>query len=100
MAFVVRWTTPAHDDLDVIARHIAVRDADAAARVRNDLLDAVEVLRQFPLLGAICESDDTGESREILCRLYRILYLVDDASQTVEIAHVRHGARSEPRFPR
>jgi toxin ParE1/3/4 len=99
MDWQVVWTEPAVADLEQIIRSIARDNPTAAESLRLELLQSVEVLARFPLIGPAYERDRTGRMREIVCRRYRIFYQIADAEQRVEIITVWHSARREPRLP-
>jgi toxin ParE1/3/4 len=96
MAFQIVWTEPAVADLEDIIRYVADQDAVAAEKLRQLLISSVEVLTLFPLIGPVFEKDRTGQTREIVCRGYRIFYQVNEPVERVEILTVRHGRRQDP----
>jgi plasmid stabilization system protein ParE len=96
MGYEVVWTDPALAAFETAVRYIADRNPAAAERVRIDLLDAVERLALLPYSGSAYDSDPGGRTREVVCRVYRIFYRVDDMTRRVEILTVWHGARREP----
>ena len=100
MDYEVTWTDPALADFETVIRYLAERSPSGAAEaVRLDVLHAVEGLARLPYLGPVYDRDPGGRTREILCRVYRIFYRVDDATRRVEILTVWHGARQEPDLP-
>jgi plasmid stabilization system protein ParE len=99
MDWEVVWTEPAVTDLEEIVRFVGERNASAAESLRVELLNHVEVLGRFPLIGPLYEKDSTGRTREIVCRKYRIFYRVVDQARRVEILTVWHSARQEPDLP-
>jgi plasmid stabilization system protein ParE len=62
------------------------------------ILDHVRILESFPLIGPAYPRGTRGPLREIIFRSYRIFYDASEVSKTVEILHIRHGARDEPKF--
>lgn len=60
MDWEVVWTEPAVADLEQIVRSTATRSPTGAESLRTELLDSVEVLARFPLIGPIYERDRTG----------------------------------------
>ncbi|MBA4190774.1 MAG: plasmid stabilization protein [Planctomycetaceae bacterium] len=99
MDFAIVWTEPALADFECIIQYIQTRNPTAAESVRISILETVELLARFPLIGPRYERDRTGRVREILCGVYRIFYRVDESGQQVEILTVWHGFRSEPSLP-
>lgn len=99
MDWEVVWTEPAVADLEQIVRTAASHSSMTAESLRAELLESVEVLSRFPLIGPTYERDRTGRTREILCRRYRIFYRVIEDAQRVEILTIWHSARGEPKLP-
>ncbi len=96
MDFQVVWTDPALADLQEIVVYIARENAVAAERVGNEIVDHVETLRTFPLIGPTYPRGARGNCREIVCGKYRIFYRIFEAQKRVEILTVWHGARGTP----
>ena len=90
---LIRWTTPAANDLEYIAAYIRKDNPDAAVRVAKTLFDAANSLKDFPRRGRLGLSEG---SRELVFPgwPYILVYEVTDAS--VNILRIRHGARKQP----
>lgn len=99
MDWEVVWTEPAVADLEQIVRTTAGHSPTAAEALNAELLESVEVLARFPLIGPTYERDRTGRTREILCRNYRIFYRALEEQQRIEILALWHSARREPKLP-
>ena len=99
MDFEVIWTEPALADFESVVRYVAARNPSAAEGLLVAILEHVELLARFPLIGPVYERDRTGRAREIVCGSYRIFYRVDESAQRVEILTIWHGSRSEPTLP-
>ena len=100
MDWEVVWTEPAAATLEQILRALAEHNPNAAESMRAELLESVEVLARFPLIGPTYERDRSGRVREIFCRQYRIFYRVIEEKHCVEILTVWHSARRAPTFPK
>jgi len=98
MDFKIIWSDAAIADLENIWAHIAQHDPEAATRVGRGILSHVRVLANFPYIGPAYPRGSRGTLREIVVRPYRIFYDVSEEPQSVEILHVWHGARDEPKF--
>jgi plasmid stabilization system protein ParE len=96
MDFQIVWTEPAITDFEAILAYLATQRPAAVEKVRDAILRHVETLRTFPFIGPRYARDRRGNSREIVCRPYRILYRVIEDASRVEILTIRHGARNEP----
>jgi plasmid stabilization system protein ParE len=89
---------PAQSDFGAIVEYISEDNAEAALKLGEDLVEAAEALAQFPFRGKRFGEHRGREIHEIACRGYRIFYQIDEAAGRVEILHLRHGARQEPKF--
>ena len=98
MDFKVIWSDAAIADLHDICSYIAQDNPQAAQRMGRGILDHVRILASFPSIGPTYPRGARGSLREIVFRSYRIFYDVSEASRSVEILHVWHGAREEPTF--
>ena len=96
--FKVIWSDAAIADLRDICSYIGHHDPQAAHRMGRCILDHVRILASFPFIGPTYPRGSRSSLREIVFRSYRIFYDVSDASRSVEVLHVWHGAREEPIF--
>ncbi len=96
MAFQVRVTEIANDDLAALVRFIARDNPPAAERFGHSLIEKLNLLREQPLLGRIVPERADPNLREIIHRPYRIVYRVSKKHRTVEVLRFWHGARGEP----
>ncbi|MFU8831923.1 MAG: type II toxin-antitoxin system RelE/ParE family toxin [Wenzhouxiangella sp.] len=87
----VRWTTPAADDLEVTQSHYLEQNPEAARAMADRVFEAIEMLKEQPLLG---RPGLQGETREWVVRHtpYVLVYRV--GPEAIEIVHVWHGARN------
>jgi toxin ParE1/3/4 len=98
MDFKVIWSDAAIADLREVCSYIARDDQEAAMRMGHGILDHVQILARFPFIGPTYPRGAQGPLREIVFRSYRIFYDVSDELRRVDILHVWHGAREEPKF--
>lgn len=99
MDWVVNWSESALADAEAAVRHLARGSPAAAEELRAALFAATDLLAQFPEIGAVYEADESGRTREINCRRYRIFYRPRAAERRVDIILVWHSARQEPQLP-
>ena len=98
MGFEIRWSPDAARDLDAIEAYIAQDDPDAATRLRDSIVASAGQLSRQPFLGAEYRRRRGAPAiRELLSGNYRIFYTVLEAQSRVEVHHVRHARRDEPR---
>jgi addiction module RelE/StbE family toxin len=91
----VVWTTPALNDLDGIADHIALDNEDAARRLVRRVFEHVEQFRAYPQSGSRPPELKGRRYRQIIEPPCRVFYRVD--GRHVFILHVM---RSEQRLRR
>jgi plasmid stabilization system protein ParE len=81
-------------DLEEVVRHIAKDDPVTAVRIGNALIDRVEILENFPLLGA--PYPKRPGVRKLVSRPYLIFYRPRLEENSVDILRYWHGAQREP----
>ena len=84
----VRLTNEASENLDQIRIYIAAESARAAARLRNEIIEATDSLGFMPNRGRLGIRSGT---REIVVGRYIIVYRVFDTY--VEVTQIRHHAK-------
>ena len=94
----LKWTNEALDWLEVIHRHVAQDNPNAAARVIDGILEKAEMLTSFPDMGTRLRVVPEGDVRMILYGHYRVAYLHRNDSETIEVIGVFHGALNIDRY--
>jgi addiction module RelE/StbE family toxin len=89
----VRWTTPAAQDLQEIARFIRKDSPSAARTIAKILFDAANSLDLFPLKGR--EGRVVG-TRELVVPGLPYIVVYQAVAEAVHILHIYHGARDWP----
>ena len=87
----IRWSLKAEGDLRSIEDFIARDSALRAVSLVNRLVKAAESLEVAPNLGRVVPEFAQERVREIVCRGYRLVYLVEQ--DIVTVLRVVHGAR-------
>jgi toxin ParE1/3/4 len=91
---LVRWTSPAANDLTQICDYISERaDPATARRVALSVFDTVTLLAEFPERGRMGRKSGTRElvfSNSPYLAVYRI------TGEAVEILRILHGAQKWP----
>ena len=94
MAWRVRWTEPAWNNLERQAAYIAQDSPRYAAALIRDARDAARSLRQFPKRGRVVPEESNPSIRELFVfQSYRMLYQVIEPQHEVHILAFVHGAR-------
>jgi toxin ParE1/3/4 len=81
-------------DLEELVRYIAADDPAVAIRIGNDLIDRVEILENFPLIGA--PYSKRPGMRKLISKPYIIFYRPRLEQNLVDILRYWHGARANP----
>lgn len=69
------WTMRAADDMEEIASYIALDNADAASKLVESVLHAIDGLVDFPYLGRLVPELRTRRYRELIVAPCRIIYM-------------------------
>jgi plasmid stabilization system protein ParE len=94
MDFRVFYTKRSLSDLAAIVEQIAADDPTAASRFSTTLLDHIELLASFPRMGTPLRTQP--RVRKLVHSPVVAYYRILTTRKIVEIAHIRHGSRSEP----
>lgn len=87
----VRWSLTAGGDLQELEDFIARDSVLHAIQFIDRIVESAETLQTAPQLGRVVPEFSRPDLRELLCRGYRIVYLLKD--EYVTILRVVHGAR-------
>jgi toxin ParE1/3/4 len=96
--FKIVWSDRAIADLEELCAYIASDNPEAAYKTGRGILEHVRTLATFPFIGPTYPRGNQDHAREIIYRPYRIFYEVNEEARAVNILHVRHGARREPKL--
>jgi plasmid stabilization system protein ParE len=94
--FQVLYTEPALADLEEVMRWSWQNHPGSTERFANALLNHVDLLREFPYLGAPVRG--YAGIRQLQHSPLHVYYKVLLESRRVEILHFWHGARRGPTF--
>lgn len=89
----VSWSARARDDLTALMARIAADDVDAAIRLRDQIFDAVGMLRDYPAMG---RNGRLPETRELVLPGTAYLIVYRSRGDGTEILRLLHGARDWP----
>ena len=91
MAYRVTWSPRAIEDLEAIARYIAIDSSAYAAAVVRTILNTTRNLSKFPFAGRVVPEFQDENIREWFAYSYRIIYRVEN--NVITIATIVHGKR-------
>ena len=96
MAYRVELTERAARNLRRIYQRLDADNSDQARTWFNGLERRILSLNEYPARGAV--TPENQRLRQLLYGMnphtYRIIYAIDEPSQTVIVLHIRHGART------
>ena len=95
MDYRLLYTQKALSDFAEILAWIAEDDAEAASRFGASVLDHINLLTKFPLIGTT-----VGKRRSVRKLVHSpilVYYSVNENKHTINVLHLRHGARKPPR---
>jgi toxin ParE1/3/4 len=96
MKYLVRLTGRALRDMEAIYNFVEGEASQQAFAWFNRLAKAIYTLERFPNRGTVVT--ENKKLRYLLFgknpHIYRIIYAVDKRNYTVNVLHIRHGARS------
>jgi|SRR5580700_1322976 toxin ParE1/3/4 len=94
-SYRVKITPTASGELEAIFDYIARDSPQNAARFISRIVDAIDSLDRMPHRYRLARSSDPtfNQIRSMPLRPYLIRYIVDDATHSVVIVSIRHGAR-------
>ena len=99
MAYLVKLTSRAERDLAHLFEEINAKHSDAAQKWYGHLKEAILSLDERPNRCPV--TPETAKLRHLLFgrkpNIYRVIYRVMARQKSVEILHVRHGARRKLR---
>jgi plasmid stabilization system protein ParE len=89
MAFRIRWTLPAADDFENLAKKIE-QDSDLveSQKVAREIFKSIEGLVTHPHIGE--KLGDYPQLRRRLASSFKIIYQVFEAEEVVEIGRILH----------
>lgn len=93
----VRWTPQAAEDLQAIRDFIARDSEHYAALVVQRLVEAVDILEEFPNSGRRVPEHSRNDLRELVRPPYRIVYRI--TGDVLHIVTVFHSAKRIPELP-
>lgn len=97
MAYLVEFTARAARDLEALYEGKNAAESEAAARWFNALEEAVYTLSEYPYRCPV--APESVKLRHLLYgdkpHVYRVIYRVLKKQNTVQVLHIRHGARQE-----
>lgn len=88
----VAWTEKAEKQLDQIFNYIAADSALYGYRTVEKIIEQAEHIVPHPRKGRMVPEYERDDVREVFHHPYRIIYLIKDQENIIEILSVIHGA--------
>jgi toxin ParE1/3/4 len=93
----VVWTDAAIAQLELIHNYVAQTSSDYAQRIVDQLTNRSKQIANFPFSGRMVPEYELNEVRELIEGSYRIIYLIKDEKQRIEVLAVIHSSRERLR---
>jgi len=90
------WTGKAEKQLDQIFRYIEVDSLLYAHRTVETIIERVESVSQHPRMGRKVPEYQHEDIREVFHHPYRIIYMIRETDNMIEVLSIIHGARILP----
>jgi len=91
MAYTLKWSEEALEDIESIATYIEKNSSVYAKSVVSKFFEKAELLQEFPKTGRIVPEFDNETIREIFVYSYRFIYKIE--KDVVLLVAVVHGKR-------
>lgn len=89
----VLWTDAASAQLELIHNYVAQTSSEYAQRIVDQLTNRSKQIANFPFSGRMIPEYELDEVRELIEGSYRIIYLIKDEKEQIEVLAVIHTSR-------
>ena len=89
----VLWTDAATSQLEAIHDYVAQTSPEYARRIVDRLTKRSIQISVFPFSGRVVREYELNEVREVIEGSYRIIYLIKEDEDQIEVLAVIHGSR-------
>jgi toxin ParE1/3/4 len=93
----VLWVDAAERQLQAIHDHVAQTSPDYALRLVDRLTERSVQIAAFPFSGRMVPEYELNQVRELIEGSYRIIYMIEEEENRVEVLAVIHTSREELR---
>ncbi len=96
MAFQIRWSEQAVEDLKELVHFISQDDTEAARALAERIVLRIEAAADFPFSYRPVPEKGDELIREIILKPYRLIYSIDERNQMLHVVRIWHSARGTP----
>ena len=89
MAHKIIWSAKAADNLEFACDKLALFSGERARQFAAAVIEQIEKLEKFPLMGRIVPEYNDSHTRELIFEDYRLIYRVEN--EAIKIGQIRHG---------
>lgn len=89
----VLWTDAASAQLELIHNYVAQTSPEYAQRIVDQLTNRSKQIANFPFSGRMVPEYELNQVRELIEGSYRIIYLIKDEKEQIEVLAVIHTSR-------
>ena len=96
MAFGVRWSEPAAEDLKELVQFLSQYDTSVARSLAERIVARLDTAADHPFSGRVVPEKEDASIREIILSPYRLVYQVEEEEQVIFVVRIWHAARGIP----
>ena len=96
MAFRVRWSEQAAEDLKELVQYLSQYDPEVARSLAERIVARLDGAAAHPLSGRVVPEKADPAIREIILSPYRLVYFVEDDQEAISVVRIWHAARGTP----
>jgi plasmid stabilization system protein ParE len=96
MAYILRWSERAAEDLRELLQYLSQHDPDIARSLAERIVAKLDATTAFPLSGRIVPEKGDPAIREVILSPYRLVYFVDEGKEAIFVVRLWHAARGAP----
>ena len=89
----VLWTDAANAQLELINNYVAQTSQEYALKIVDQLTSRSQQIADFPFSGRMVPEYELDVVREVIDGSYRIVYLINNEQEQIEILAVIHTSR-------
>ena len=96
MAFTVKWSETAYEDLREIVHYIALDNPEAASKLADTIIYHIEIASEYPFSNRVVPEKGEDSMREAILKPYRIIYSIEKSFETIHILRIWNSYRGMP----
>jgi len=96
MAYRVRWSEQASEDLKELVQFLSQHDPEIARSLAEKIVARLDATAEHPLSGRVVPEKANPAIREVILNPYRLVYFVEKEKEAISVVRIWHAARGDP----